>query len=347
MAIVLSVLFFFLGIALIIGGANALTDGAAALARRLGLSPLMVGLTIVAFGTSAPELVVSLTSALKGSSDISLGNVIGSNIFNVLAIGGLVALIAPLKVTRSTVKQEIPLMLLASLVVSVMVYDTLFSGIGSTTNVIDRSEGLVLLGFFAIFLAYTIAISKPQESTPLLSEAPVAAPITTTEVDTSLLTENVPAKKHKPVWVLLLMIVLGLGGLVLGGQLFVDGATDIARILGMSEAVIGLTLVAAGTSMPELATSIVAALKGEHELAVGNIVGSGIFNIFLILGLTASITPIYVSGLGMLDFAVMIVSAALLYLFAVFYGERTISRIEGGLLFGGYLAYTTYLLLQI
>lgn len=346
MAIALSVLFFFLGIALIIGGANALTDGAAALARRLGLSPLMVGLTIVAFGTSAPELVVSLTSALKGSSDISLGNVIGSNTFNVLAIGGSVALIAPLKVTRSTIKQEIPLMLLASLVVSVMVFDSFFSGTGASVNVISRSEGLVLLGFFAIFLAYTIAISKPQESAPLLSTPPATA-ATSTELEAPLTDEDTPIKKHKPIWVLLLMIVLGLGGLVLGGQLFVDGATDIARVLGMSEAVIGLTLVAAGTSMPELATSVVAALKGEHELAVGNIVGSGLFNIFFILGITASITPIYVSGLGELDFAVMVVSAALLYLFAVFYGERTISRLEGGLLFGGYLAYTTYLLLQI
>ncbi len=341
MAIALSILFFLIGIALIVFGANALTDGSAALARRLGLSQLMVGLTIVAFGTSAPELVVSLTSALKGSSDISLGNVVGSNSFNVLAIGGVVALIAPLRVTRSTVRREIPLMLLASLVVSVMAFDHFFSGIGATTNVIDRGEGLVLLGFFAIFLAYTIAISKPEEGAPLLVDAPSAEATASAQVE-----EQAP-KKQKPVWVLLLLIVLGLGGLVFGGQLFVDAATDIARALGMSEAVIGLTLVAAGTSMPELATSVVAAMKGEHELAVGNIVGSGIFNIFFILGATATITPIYVSGLGMLDFVVMIVSAALLYLFAVFYGERTISRLEGGLLLGGYIAYTTYLLMQV
>lgn len=346
MAIALSIFFFFLGITLIIGGANALTDGSAALARRFGLSPLMVGLTIVALGTSAPELVVSLTSALKGSSDISLGNVVGSNAFNVLAIGGLTALVAPLRVTRSTVRREIPLLLLASLVLSVMVFDTYFSGIGASVNVITRGEGLVLLGFFAIFLAYTFAISKAQEDMPLSPEIQLTASVKDQEAPI-VETEGAEVKKQKPIWVLLLLIVLGLGGLVGGGQLFVDAATEIARALGMSEAVIGLTLVAAGTSMPELATSVVAAMKGEHELAIGNIVGSGIFNIFLIIGLTSSISPVYVLGLGELDFGVMVVSAALLYLFAVFYGERTISRLEGGFLFCGYLAYTTYLLLQI
>lgn len=324
---ILDLIFFVLGIALIILGANYLTDGASILARRLGLSPLMVGLTIVAFGTSAPELVVSLMSALKGSSDIALGNVVGSNIFNVLTIGGITALVAPLAVTQTTVRREIPLMLLASIVLMLMALDIELGGVPAQMNVVSRSEGWVLLGFFAIFLTYTIAISKSSDAS----------------------TEEVDDISHlkRPVWLLILFIIGGLVSLVGGGQLFVDASTSIAQAMGMSEAVIGLTLVAAGTSLPELATSVAAALKGEHEIAVGNIVGSGIFNIFMILGITSSITPIKVAGIGLLDFTVLIGSALLLYLLAVFFGKRTITRLEGGILLLCYLVYTVYLVVQI
>lgn len=325
---------FVLGIGLIVLGANLLTDGAATLARRLGLSPLMVGLTIVAFGTSAPEVVVSLTSALKGSSDIALGNVIGSNIFNVLAIGGVTAMIRPLIISRSTIRREIPLLVLASVVVLVMTLDTSFGGVGDVRNVISRSEGLVLLGFFCIFLAYTFAISSDgaEGASPAEAEPSEASP-------------NNAGQRH--IAVLVLFIVGGLAALVAGGDLFVGSATRIARSMGVSEALIGLTLVAAGTSLPELATSVVAALKGEHELAMGNIVGSGIFNIFLILGLTATVTPIGIGGITVLDMGVLVGSAILLYLLGVFFGQRTITRAEGGLLFAGYLGYTAYLISQI
>ena len=322
----LDILLFILGIVLIIAGANYLTEGASALARRFGVSPLVVGLTIVAFGTSTPELIVSLLSALKGNSDIAMGNVVGSNIFNVLVIGGITALVAPITVTRSTVRREIPLVLLASLVLSVMALDRVFAGTGATENILSRSEGIVLLCFFLIFLTYTFAIAKGDPSDPHTAPAPT---------------------KHYPLWLLVVFIIGGLGGLVLGGELFVDAASSIARTLGMSEGFIGLTIVAAGTSLPELATSVAAALKKEPEIAVGNIVGSNIFNIFFILGTTATVTPIRIGGVSSLDFLVMSFSAILLYVFAVLFGQRVIKRAEGAVLVLCFVLYTAYLIAQL
>ena len=322
----LDLFYFVIGIVLIIAGANYLTEGASALARRFGVSPLVVGLTIVAFGTSTPELIVSLLSALKGNSDIAMGNVVGSNIFNVLVIGGITALVAPITVTRSTVRREIPLVLLASLVLSVMALDRVFAGTGATENILSRSEGIVLLCFFLIFLTYTFAIAKGDPSDPHTAPAPT---------------------KHYPLWLLVIFIIGGLGGLVLGGELFVDAASSIARTLGMSEGFIGLTIVAAGTSLPELATSVAAALKKEPEIAVGNIVGSNIFNIFFILGTTATVTPIRIGGVSSLDFLVMSFSAILLYVFAVLFGQRVIKRAEGAVLVLCFVLYTTYLIAQL
>lgn len=329
----IDILLFLLGIILIVFGANYLTEGAASIARRFGLSPLMVGLTIVAFGTSAPELVVSLTSALTGSSDIALGNVVGSNIFNVLGIVGVTAMIAPLSITKSTIRKEIPLMILASVVLCLMIFDREITGDLSLTNLLSRSEGLVLLCFFAIFLSYTIAISKPQEQVPVT-------------VDPQLEQEQ-PAHSGRPIWLLLIFIVGGLAALVYGGDLFVSAASSLASAMGVSDAVIGLTIVAWGTSLPELATSVVAALKGEQEMAVGNVVGSNIFNIFFILGATASVSPVAIGGLSTLDFLVMTLSAVLLYFFGIFFGQRTITRLEGIILFLCYVAYTVYLVSQV
>ena len=322
----LDILLFILGIALIIAGANYLTEGASALARRFGVSPLVVGLTIVAFGTSSPELIVSLLSALKGNSDISMGNVVGSNIFNVLVIGGINALVTPITITRSTVRREIPLMILACLVLSVMALDRVFAGTGATENILSRSEGIVLLCFFLIFLTYTFAIAKGDPSDPHTAPAPT---------------------KHYPLWLLVVFIIGGLGGLVLGGELFVDAASSIARTLGMSEGFIGLTIVAAGTSLPELATSVAAALKKEPEIAVGNIVGSNLFNIFFILGTTATVTPIHIGGVSTLDFTMMSFAALLLYVFAVLFGQRVITRAEGAVLFLCFVLYTAYLIAQL
>ena len=314
----LDILLFILGIVLIIVGANYLTEGASVLARCFGVSPLVVGLTIVAFGTSSPELVVSLVSALRGNSDIAIGNVVGSNIFNVLVIGGITALVTPITITRSTIRREMPLMLLACLVLSVMALDRIFSGIGEVENVLSRSEGIILLGFFLI--------AKDKPSDPHVSSDPV---------------------KHYPLWLLIIFIIGGLASLIAGGELFVRSASSIARNLGMSEGFIGLTIVAAGTSLPELATSIAAALKKEPEIAVGNIVGSNIFNVFFILGTTATVTPIHIGGVSTLDFTMMSFAALLLYVFAVLFGQRVIKRMEGAVLVLCFVLYTVYLISQI
>lgn len=322
---ILDILYFLLGVGLIIGGANYLTEGASTLARRFGVSPLVVGLTIVAFGTSSPELIVSLTSALKGSADISLGNVVGSNLFNVLAIGGVTALVAPISITRGTLKREIPLMLLASFVLSFMVLDRVFDPT-ATANMITRSEGLTLLAFFLIFLSYTFAIAKGHPGdTHAVSDSP----------------------NSYPLWLQLLFIFGGLAALVWGGDLFVSSASSIASALGMSESFIGLTIVAAGTSLPELATSVAAALKKQPEIAVGNIVGSNIFNIFFILGTTATVQPIRAGGIGVLDLVVMTAAALLLYIFALLFGDKVIKRGEGLILLSCYIAYTIYLITQL
>lgn len=321
------ILLFFLGIVLIIAGANYLTEGASTLARRMGLSPLVVGLTIVAFGTSAPELIVSLMSALKGNADIAMGNVIGSNIFNILAIGGVTAVVAPITITKSTIRREIPLMLLSFLVLFFLSYDTIFAGTaGTTENILSRGEGLTLLGFFLIFLTYTFAIAKDAPDDPHADHTPI---------------------RTYPLWLLILFIVGGLVALVYGGDLFVSSASSIARTFGMSESFIGLTIVAAGTSLPELATSVAAALKKQPEIAVGNIVGSNIFNIFLILGVSSTITPIRIGGVTALDFLVMIAAGLMLCSFAVLFGQRIIKRGEGAILALGFIAYTVYLIMQL
>ena len=321
------ILLFLLGIVLIIAGANYLTEGASTLARRMGLSPLVVGLTIVAFGTSAPELIVSLMSALKGNADIAMGNVIGSNIFNILAIGGVTAVVAPITITKSTIRREIPLMLLSFLVLFFLSYDTIFAGTaGTTENILSRGEGLTLLGFFLIFLTYTFAIAKDAPDDPHADHTPI---------------------RSYPLWLLVLFILGGLAALIYGGDLFVSSASSIARTFGMSESFIGLTIVAAGTSLPELATSVAAALKKQPEIAVGNIVGSNIFNIFLILGVSSTITPIRIGGVTALDFLVMIVAGLMLYIFAVLFGQRVVKRSEGAILALSFIAYTVYLIMQL
>jgi len=296
------------GLLLILVGANALTDGAASVAKRFNISSLVIGLTIVAFGTSAPELTVSVVSALKGSSDIAIGNVVGSNIFNALMIVGCTAAIVPISVTKGTLSKEIPLCVLASIVLFICANDVLING--ASHNSISSSDGMLLLCFFAIFLGYTFAIAHNGEEN---GESTI---------------------KIMPIWKASLFIIGGLAGLIYGGQFFVDGASGI----------IGLTLVAGGTSLPELATSVVAALKKNPEMAIGNVIGSNLFNIFFVLGCSATITPMNIQGITNLDLGVMIGSCVLLYIFGLFFKKRTITRPEGILLIACYIAYITYLI---
>ena len=315
------------GLILILLGANGLTDGAASVAKRFRIPPIVIGLTIVAFGTSAPELTVSVSSALKGSADIAIGNVVGSNIFNTLMIVGCTALFAPIVITRNTLRKEIPLCVLSSIVLLICANDVFLDK--ASENILNRVDGLLLLCFFVIFMGYTFAIASK--------------PTTTGDAGHPVIEEETEIKSL-PWWKSILYIIGGLAALIFGGQLFVDGATGIARNLGVSESIIGLTLVAGGTSLPELATSIVAALKKNPEIAIGNVIGSNLFNIFFVLGCSASITPLRLSGITNFDLFTLVGSGILLWLFGLFFAKRTITRIEGGIMIFCYVAYTVVLI---
>lgn len=308
------------GLLLILWGANALTDGAASVAKRFQISNLVIGLTIVAFGTSAPEFVISFISALNGSAELSIGNVVGSNIFNCLMIVGVTAIVAPIPVGKGTLAKEIPLCVLSSIVLFLCANDVLLDG--GASNVISRSDGLMLLCFFAIFLGYTFAIAKNGNG------------------------EEEGEIRSFLVWKSVLFILLGLGALVGGGQLFVNGASGIARSLGVSESVIGLTLVAGGTSLPELATSVSAALKKNPGIAIGNAIGSNLFNAFAVLGASATITDLPLGGITNFEFTTLFVASVLLWIAGFFMGKRIITRPEGIFLVLCYVGYTTYLIMQ-
>lgn len=310
---------FVVGLLLIMKGADWLTDGASSIARKFNISTLVIGLTIVAFGTSAPELVVSSMASISGETDIAIGNVVGSNIFNVLAIMGITALIAPVPVKGNNIKYEVPLAILASVAVFVMASDALFNGGGA--NVITRGEGIILLCFFLIFLAYTFAIARNG-------------------VDA----EGQAEVKQMPMWKSVLLFLVGLGCLVFGGDTMVDGASGIAEFLGVSQSIIALTIVSAGTSFPELVTSIVAARKGDTDMAMGNVVGSNIFNIFLILGTAATISPLSGGSITMVDYGLLLFSIVALWL-ACKFGKtyHKITRTEGAMLVLCCIAYYSYL----
>lgn len=316
---ILTSILFFAGFFALIKGADLLVDGASSLARRLGVSTLVIGLTIVAFGTSTPELIVNIFASTKGNTDIAIGNILGSNIANILLILGISAVLFPLAVKKGTVWKEIPLSLLAIIVVALMVNDTFLDG-GSFSG-LTRIDGLVLIAFFTIFLYCTFGISRVQ-----IADA-----------------AEVPIHRHSLPRVCL-MVSFGLIGLFVGGKWIVDGAVALAIALGMSEALIGLTIVAVGTSLPELATSAVAAYKKDVDIAVGNIVGSNIFNIFFILGVSAVINPLPFSSLMMRDVFVTLFATALLFGF-MFIGKRhTLERWQGV----GFLAlYVSYVILLI
>ena len=326
----MNILFLIGGLLLILLGANGLTDGAASVAKRFRIPDIVIGLTIVAFGTSAPELTVSVSSALKGSADISIGNVVGSNIFNALMIVGCTALVAPILITRNTLRREIPLCILSSVALLICGNDVWLDG--AAENTLSITDGLLLLCFFAIFLSYTFAIARSHPQPAAGGESATSG------------TDDDMGIREMPLWRSAVYIVGGLAGLIWGGSLFVDGASGIARGLGVSESVIGLTLVAGGTSLPELATSIVAALKKNPEIAIGNVIGSNLFNIFFVLGCSAAITPLHLAGITNFDLLVLVGSSILLWLLGIFFGKCTITRIEGSILVLCYVAYTGVLI---
>lgn len=303
------------GFALLVKGADWLVDGASALALRLHIKPIVIGLTVVAFGTSAPELIVNVLSALKGANDIAFGNIIGSNIVNILLILGVAAAIRPLKTQHNTIWREIPYSMLAIFVLFVMVNDSLFS---EGVNLLARNDALILLCFFGFFLIYNFAIAQVQ----VVDFRPT---------------------KQLSVFKMTVLILIGLAGLFLGGKLAVENAVIIARAFGISDKVVGLTIVALGTSLPELFTSAVASFKKKDDIAVGNVVGSNIFNIFFVLGCTGIIRDLPYNPSINFDFLVL-TFASLLFFFSSFVKEKgQISRREGWLFIVIYLVYTAYL----
>ena len=316
----LDIVFIVIGVALVLWGADRLTEGASGLARRMNVPEIVIGLTIVAAGTSAPELFVSFVSALKGTPDMALGNVVGSNTFNTLLIVGCAAMVAPMQITKATVKKDMPFTVIATVLLIAACMD--FWPVASISgHAISRLDGFLLLAGFAVFMYYTfrMAANKPQQAGG--EEA-----------------ENTGEAMN--VWKGVLFVVIGLACLIFGSNLFVDSATNVARQLNISEGVIGLTIVAGGTSLPELATSVVAARKGQSAIAIGNVIGSNVFNILLILGLTATICPMQIDGITLVDLLVMLASVLMVWGFS--YTKYTVARWEGAvlvLMFLGYMAW--------
>ncbi len=310
------------GIVLVLRGADWLTEGAAALARRMNVPEIVIGLTIVAAGTSAPELFVSLVSALKGTPDLAIGNVVGSNIMNTLLIVGVTAMVAPMTIARSTVKKDLPFTIIASVLMLALLMD---GGLSSTVSgsSLSRVDGFVLLAGFAVFMSYTLSQARKGE------------------VDA---VGEVPQQQRSP-WLNIGFVLLGLACLIVGSNLFVSSASTVAAALGVSEGVIGLTIVAGGTSLPELATSVVAARKGQSAIAIGNVIGSNVFNILFILGVTASVCPMQVQGITVVDLVTMLCSVLLLWTFS--YTKLTVERWEGGVLTAAYSAYLAWLLFNL
>ena len=314
---ILSLVLLLFGFALLLFGAGQLVEGAGSIAKRFGVPDIVIGLTIVAFGTSAPELVVNVIAAIKGSSELVLGNVIGSNLFNVLGILGLTAIVTPLTVRTNTTWLEIPLSLLAALLVWVLIRDRYLDG--ATQDAVSRSEGIVLLSFFLIFLVYNLNLAR-NSKVPHMD------------------------LKEYPLWRSVLYVVAGFAGLIVGGRLIVMNGVSLAQFWGMSERVIALTIVSIGTSLPELATSLVAARRGNVDLAIGNVVGSNIFNIFFILGCSAVLSPVSVAEGSELDVLLNILSGLLLFLFVFIGRGRQLDRWEGILFLAVYAGYMVYVL---
>lgn len=311
MQIAVQLLLLVVGFVLLMKGADWFVEGASKIADKLGIPQLVIGLTIVAMGTSLPEAAVSITSALKGSAEITIGNVVGSNIMNVLVILGLTAVICVVPVQKSTVRYEIPFTILVTVVLA---------AIGLADNTVGRADGILLWVLLLVYLLYLLRMAKQGQP---LEEIPEAG-------------------KDDKVWKMLLMILVGGAMIVFGSDVTVDAATELAVVFGMSERFIGLTIVAFGTSLPELVTSVTAGLKGKTDIAVGNIVGSNIFNILFVVGTSALITPVVYSGAFLADSIVAIAAAALL-LVCVLRG-RKLSRTGGVVMLVGYVAYFVYLM---
>ena len=307
------------GLLLILLGANYLVDGASSIAKRFGLSEFIIGVTIVGIGTSAPEMVVSFMSAIQGKADMAIGNIVGSNIFNTAMILGVTALIAPLTITRSNLRKDIPLNIIVTILLIALGMNFTIIGLGK--DQLSRIDGAILLGIFVWYLWSSFRSDSADD-------------------------EDEPIKQHS-IAISILMITGGLAGLIFGGRLFVNSATEIARMFGVSDKFIAITVMAAGTSMPELATCVVAAIKGRGQLALGNILGSNISNILLILGGSAIISPLSFTGMTMADLGTVLGCSLFILLSAWLFKKKSLDRVEGAVLLLIEAGYMWYLISSI
>ena len=316
----LQIVILLAGLVLILMGANWLVDGSSSVARRFGISEFVIGLTIVGIGTSAPEMVVSFLSAFQGKSAMAVGNIVGSNIFNTLMILGVTALVAPMAITKSNLRKDIPLNIVVTLLLILLGRSATMLGIG-TTDSVSRLEGVLLLVIFGIYMWSTFKGEKGEK-------------------------EERVENNIKPAMAAV-MIVGGLAGLIIGGRLFVNSATQIAQIAGLSEKFIAITIMAAGTSLPELATCVVAAAKGQGQLALGNVLGSNISNILLILGGSALINPLSFDGITLMDLSLFAVGPVLIFLSSMTFKKKELDRVEGAIFLCLEIAYMTYMICTI
>lgn len=312
-------LLFIIGFVLLIKGAGLLVDGASSIAKRLQVSDLVVGLTVVAFGTSAPEMFVNLQASFNGNTGIAIGNILGSNIANILLILGICAVIYPVVIKRNTIYKEIPFSLLAAVAIGLLANDALIDE--KPFSELSRIDGAILLCFFSIFFYYVIEIARKVR-----------------DEEPSVTTEQMPVPKA------IFFVIIGITGLIVGGNWIVQGAITMAGALGVSEHLVGLTVVAVGTSLPELATSAVAAYKKNTDIAIGNVVGSNIFNVFWVLGLSSMIRPLPFAAESNVDILVVIFSSLLLFIFGFIGNRRTLTRVKGIFFLLAYVLYTAYLI---
>jgi len=310
------------GFGLLIKGADIFVDGASSIAKKLGIPPVIVGITIVSIGTSAPELAVSLISALKGNNDIAIGNVIGSNLFNGLMVLGITTIVLPIIIEKKKIKLDFLINLFVTILLFLLTFDSIF-GLGN--NTISRVDGIILVIICVSYMIFLVMKAR-KTNMPKPSEE----------------------EKNINIFIKILLIIIGAVGIVAGGQIVVNSATSIATSLGMSEKLVGLTIVAMGTSLPELVTSVVAALKGENDIALGNVLGSNIFNILLILGTSSAISPIVVESTLMIDLLYLIVVTIIMFIliFVNNKEEKKLSKIEGAFLVALYIGYTIYIIMR-
>ena len=323
----MSYILLILGFIILIKGADLFVSGSASISKYLKIPPIIIGLTIVAFGTSSPEAAVSISASLSNSDGISLGNIIGSNLLNISLIVGITALISPMRVEKSTIVKEIPLSILSAFVLLFLTQDIIIDG--AENNILSRTDGLILIAFFSIFIYYIVSVIMKNHN-------PDIALFKIEEQKNSL---EINIKKE------IIRTIIGLAGVILGGWLVVYNAQEIAIQLGMSETLVGLTIVAIGTSLPELITSITAAIKKESEIALGNIIGSNIFNTFFVLGVSSIISPLSIQGNLLFDLLIITIISIALLVFATTH-RRTINRIEGIILSSIYIVYLVFAIIR-